>query len=166
MFIRRKVYSVIEDENGEQKLFSTTEFINEDEYVKTFSDKKEVAKKAGIAGGGAVVGAGGTIYGGKKLGEYLQKKGWGKVAEAATNTNLTPEQLEKLEKTAEKQLKTGRILRTPADAIETAAKNTAEGIKKGAEATGKGVAKGAKYTKVISSKEGRRVLKAIKKAKK
>lgn len=33
MFIRRKVYSTFEDENGEERLFSTTEFIDEDQYL-------------------------------------------------------------------------------------------------------------------------------------
>ena len=48
MYIRRKVFSVVTDENGEEKLFSTTEFINEEEYLKEFSDnnyrQKEFAK--------------------------------------------------------------------------------------------------------------------------
>ena len=30
MYIRRKVFSILQDEEGEEKLFSTTEFINED----------------------------------------------------------------------------------------------------------------------------------------
>jgi hypothetical protein len=33
MYIRRKLYSTFEDENGEERLFSTTEFIDEDQYL-------------------------------------------------------------------------------------------------------------------------------------
>lgn len=33
MYIRRKVFSVMEDMYGDEKLFSTTEFINEDTYL-------------------------------------------------------------------------------------------------------------------------------------
>ena len=33
MYIRRKVFSVAYDENGEERLFSTTEFVNEDTYL-------------------------------------------------------------------------------------------------------------------------------------
>ena len=55
MYIRRKVFSVITDENGEERLFSTTEFINEDEYLSeklytsdgdlTLGDKLDIAIK-------------------------------------------------------------------------------------------------------------------------
>ena len=41
MYIRRKVFSsVIDEETGEEKLFSTTEFINEDTYL----EQREYAK--------------------------------------------------------------------------------------------------------------------------
>jgi hypothetical protein len=43
MYIRRKVFSTFEDENGEERLFSTTEFMNEDEYLDEicFSDDED-----------------------------------------------------------------------------------------------------------------------------
>ena len=42
MYIRRKVFSsIIDEETGEERLFSTTEFINEDTYL----EQKEYAKK-------------------------------------------------------------------------------------------------------------------------
>lgn len=55
MYIRRKVFSIITDENGEERLFSTTEFINEDDYLSerlytsggdlTVGDKLDIAIK-------------------------------------------------------------------------------------------------------------------------
>lgn len=33
MYIRRKVFSVIEDESGKERYFSTTEFVNEETYL-------------------------------------------------------------------------------------------------------------------------------------
>lgn len=45
MIIKRKVFSIIRDENGEEKIFSTTEFINEEEYLeRKFSAKGEAVK--------------------------------------------------------------------------------------------------------------------------
>ena len=47
MYIRRKVFSsVFDEETGEEKLFSTTEFINEEEYQKEFASVR-MAKKVG-----------------------------------------------------------------------------------------------------------------------
>lgn len=42
MYIRRKVFSVLLDENGEERLFSTTEFVDEETYLnqKEFGEKK------------------------------------------------------------------------------------------------------------------------------
>jgi hypothetical protein len=46
MYIRRKVFSTFEDENGEERLFSTTEFMNEDQYLDElmYSDPEDEPK--------------------------------------------------------------------------------------------------------------------------
>lgn len=52
MYIRRKVFSVIKDENGEEKYFSTTEFLNEETYLeqKEYGVVDKIATRArGIA---------------------------------------------------------------------------------------------------------------------
>jgi hypothetical protein len=47
MYIRRKVFSsVVDEKTGEEKLFSTTEFVNEEEYQKEFASVR-MAKKIG-----------------------------------------------------------------------------------------------------------------------
>ena len=46
MYIRRKVFSTFEDENGEERLFSTTEFMNEDSYL----DQKEFGMQSKALG--------------------------------------------------------------------------------------------------------------------
>lgn len=45
MYIRRKVFSIGQDENGEQRLFSTTEIINEETYQKQFATTGEALEK-------------------------------------------------------------------------------------------------------------------------
>jgi len=46
MYIRRKAFSVAIDENGEEKLFSTTEIINEDSYLeKLYAEAEKMSKK-------------------------------------------------------------------------------------------------------------------------
>ena len=76
MYIRRKVFSVAFDENGEERYFSTNEIINEEDYLDEvlYSEKKKKEKKShlgrnialGTAGTAAL--AGGGIYGAKKIG--------------------------------------------------------------------------------------------------
>lgn len=76
MYIRRKVFSLLQDENGEERYFSTTEFTREVAEEKTYAKKddkestgKKVAKGAGIAAGATVAAAGSY-----QLGRHLQKK--------------------------------------------------------------------------------------------
>jgi len=82
MYIRRKVFSVALDENGEEKYFSTNEFINEEDYLDEvlFSDDDEESEEKShrgrniaIGAGGAAALTGGGIYGAKKLGQHLSK---------------------------------------------------------------------------------------------
>jgi hypothetical protein len=47
MYIRRKLYSTFEDENGEERLFSSTEFVDEDQYLDEmmYSDEEPEQKE-------------------------------------------------------------------------------------------------------------------------
>lgn len=55
MYIRRKVFSLLQDENGEERYFSTTEFTDERLYAEKEDDEKSgKGKKAAIIGGAAV----------------------------------------------------------------------------------------------------------------
>lgn len=45
MYIRRKVYSVAVDENGEEKLFSTTEIMSEESYLEKLYSENEPEQK-------------------------------------------------------------------------------------------------------------------------
>lgn len=85
MYIRRKVFSVVTDENGEEKLFSTTEFINENEYLENLSNEKYFSEdeendglskkqKAAIATAVTAALATTAVIGGKKLKNRLGKK--------------------------------------------------------------------------------------------
>jgi hypothetical protein len=104
MYIRRKVFSVAIDETtGEEKLFSTTE---------VSSKKDNKAAKAAAAAGAVTLASGATIYGAKKLGEKLDKKGKELVREAG----ITPGAGEKFAK-GQKLEKAGKVLQKPAEKI-------------------------------------------------
>lgn len=45
MYIRRKVFSLLQDETGEERYFSTTDFEISDEEQKEFAEKKDKSKK-------------------------------------------------------------------------------------------------------------------------
>ena len=45
MYIRRKAYSVVIDENGEEKLFSTTEIMSEESYLEKLYSESESEQK-------------------------------------------------------------------------------------------------------------------------
>ena len=166
MFIRRKVYSVVEDENGEQRLFSTTEFVNEGEYIKTFSDDKDkedkkakakkAAKIAGIAGGSAVGAAGTGIGGSYLIGKALKNAGDKEYMNAKN-----AEQYAK----ALKKSKTGLALQAPGKAVVDFVKNpvisTKRGVASASEAVSGGVKKGADAVK--NSKAGEAVSEGVKK---
>ena len=81
MLIKRNVYFSAYDEDGEERLYSATEVVDEMDYLESlYSDSDETLdslKAAGI-GGGAAVGLGGAAYGAYKgapaLEKYLGKK--------------------------------------------------------------------------------------------
>jgi hypothetical protein len=78
MEIRRKVFSLLEDENGEERYYSTTEFemeFDEETGEKMFSEKEEKkgmskGKKAALIGTGAAV----ATVGGLELANILKKR--------------------------------------------------------------------------------------------
>ena len=85
MYIRRKVFSLLTDSEGNERYFSTTEF-NYDAEEKTFAEcegedcsegeKKKSHLGAKIAGGvaGTTAAVGGGIYGANKYGQHMVKK--------------------------------------------------------------------------------------------
>lgn len=93
MYIRRKVYSAVEDENGEIRYFSTNEIISEDDYLENlyseyylddddmerlYSDKEEKEYKKGLSTGAKIaIGAAGAAAAGVGLhyaGAHAAKK--------------------------------------------------------------------------------------------
>lgn len=82
MYIRRKVFSLLQDETGEERYFSTTDITLEDAEQRIFSlneydeeEQREYAEKekglskgqkAAIASAGALATTAATLYGGKK----------------------------------------------------------------------------------------------------
>lgn len=87
MYIKRKVFSVIIDEYGEERLYSSDEYINEEDYLDEvlYSKKKKEEEeedededyekylKGAAIGTGIAGGTAGAVYGGKKLGRRIQK---------------------------------------------------------------------------------------------
>ena len=89
MEIRRKVFSLLEDENGEERYYSTTEFEMDYDWEtgeKYFSEKDDkgmsTAAKIGI-GAGAALGTAGLAYGGGKLMNKAMQKRYDKLANDA-----------------------------------------------------------------------------------
>ena len=82
MYIRRKVFSLLQDENGEERYFSTTEFEDERLYAESDDDEKSgKGKKAAIIGGAAVAPV--AVAGGYQLvrGRKRAEKNWKKLSE-------------------------------------------------------------------------------------
>lgn len=121
MYIRRKVFSVIEDEYGQERLFSTTEFINEDTYLdyRLYADTEDALAGAGAAGltaaaiGGAGYGAHKGIQAAGKSLEKRRNKRYNKLVEDKTkditilnnareNINNAEDLLKKAEKSSGK----------------------------------------------------------------
>ena len=97
MYIRRKVFSIIEDENGEERLFSTTEFVDEETYLqKEFGIVDKLAKA------------------GKKIGKNLKReirdsKTSFKLAAGKDLTAKEVEQVAAKERLAHQKLKRGEL---------------------------------------------------------
>jgi len=175
MYIRRKVFSIGYDENGEERLFSTNEILNEGAYLRMFAEKEEekkeekkgltkAQKRALLAAGGVATTAAG-IYGAKKIGAKRQQLG-----EAINLLNrdvkqMTSKELARLEeiqnnpKLMEKALKVagkmkdvskgaGRMLRQ-GKSLQKPADLIVKGSKKGYNAVADVVKKGFEKTKKL-----------------
>lgn len=74
MYIKRNVYfSAVDQETGEERLFSTTEIMTEEAYQKEFGEKAKGAAYASGAIAGTGAAAYGTIKGSQKLADHLAK---------------------------------------------------------------------------------------------
>ena len=124
MYIRREVYfSAWDDMLGEERLFSTTELVPEEDYLDEllFSDDDNPWKGAAVGGGltaGALgAGAAGAYLGTKGLEKLAEKRGEARKSYinaksgyervAGGHENLSADQLKKLAKKMEKRAKEG-----------------------------------------------------------
>lgn len=170
MYIKRNVYfSAIDQETGEEKLFSVNEIISESDYQKMFAEAAEekksskaktAAKVAGGTAAGATVLAGGA-YGGEKLlnkaGEAVVKSVTGKRGENGKFRKLTAN---------EKKIRDLAIKARDTKTIQNFAGDTANKAKEGATRAGKaakeGAVKAGKVAKDQAVKLGSGALKTIK----
>jgi hypothetical protein len=111
MYIRRKVFSLLQDETGEERYYSTTDF-DLDVEERVFAEAEEEPKKGlskgakiGIGVGGGLAATAAGIVGAKYAGKALLKKG-AKLAESADGAAK-----------AAKYKKAGEALQVPADYI-------------------------------------------------
>ena len=134
MYIRRKVFSTVIDENGEERYFSTNEIINEEDYlnevmysepsneelVKDLNNRKY--KRNNTVGYG-VAGAGLGVIGGTAA--ALRGKNHGRIVEAMTkemmSANPSGQRMSKLANMAGKNARAGAL---KGAAIGTAALGT------------------------------------------
>lgn len=132
MYIRRKVFSLLQDENEEEKYFSTTEFTRENAEERTYAKKddeestgKKVAKGAGIAAGTAVAGTG--AY---QLGRRLQKKYDDKMSAKANAGDGSQKAYKAAKRKLERQdLPVDKAGHTAETAVKDTAKNVAKKTK-------------------------------------
>jgi ElaB/YqjD/DUF883 family membrane-anchored ribosome-binding protein len=135
MEIRRKVFSLLQDENGEERYYSTNEFeISYDEETgeKMFSEVgnkvKEITKKVGDAAGKGFVWMKDKAGNWVKVAKSSIKEAAGKVAEG----------------TKEVAGKVADVAKTAADKVAEGAKVAANKVAEGAKAGAGKVAEGAK----------------------
>lgn len=155
MEIRRKVFSLLEDENGEERLYSTTEFeieFDEETGEKMFSEKEGMSKgkKAALIGTGAAV----ATVGGLELANILKKR------------HLTKAELEELKKLKETvglgkedlkaYVKDYRAGHKGIGFVEKGNKWVAKTGKKALEAGKSGFEKGKEKIKSALKKEGKK----------
>lgn len=120
MYVRRKVFSLLEDVDGEVRYFSTTDFeLTDGSEERYYSDdeKKGMSKAAKVAlgtGAGLAAVAGG-IYGGKKGGQALVKYA-GKYRDKAVK-DLVGDELTRAARRATKMEKIGEAMQVPGDYV-------------------------------------------------
>lgn len=152
MYIRRKVFSLLEDEMGEERYFSTTDFELTDDveerYYSNDEDKKGMSKAAKVAlgtGAGLAAVAGG-IYGGKKFGPKLvsaAEKAKTKALFKALDDEIAGKEVKgAITRKARMMKSAGEGMQKPAKYIESGYKSLKEKLSK----VGKKAAKEGKKT--------------------
>ena len=128
MYIRRKVYSLLQDENGEERYFSTTDFeLTDGAEERYYSDDEGLSRgaKAAIGTGAGLAAAAGAIYGGKRLGNRMLKgamESRRSLANAASKGSLSNKSIiDQIGKIQDKE-KLARKLSAPGDYVVKVAK--------------------------------------------
>ena len=149
MYIRRKVFSLLQDENGEEKYFSTTEFVREDSEEKLFAKKEDdeksgKGKKAAIITGAAVAPV--ALAGGYQLARRGQKKYDDKKSAKANagdgSQSAYKASKRKLERSQSNIVKTEEAIN---EGVRNAAKKTKETVVKAKDATVNGAKKAGNF---------------------
>ena len=160
MLIRREVYfSAIDELTGEERLYSTTELIDEDAYLDElmFSKNEEEEKpkkkmsraaKAALIATGTAATAAGAVYGGKVLGKKVIEK-------KLNNSDL-------LNKLIEKEMKkSGKSAIEANSVVKDRIKNGFYAkIQKPADYVSGQYRRAADYLSKVSTKEGRAAMRA------
>jgi len=162
MEIRRKVFSLLEDESGEERLYSTTEFeieFDKETGEKMFSEKEGMSKgkKAALIGTGAAV----ATVGGLELANILKKKhisaedrkALKRAIEGWKSYGLKKEQIKASTKSRKAALRAGN---KGIGFVEKGNKWIAETGKKALEAGKSGFEKGKEKIKSALKKEGKK----------
>ena len=142
MYIRRKVFSLLHDETGEERYFSTTEINLEEERIFSVDEEDEEKSHRGrniALGTAAALGTtAATIYGAKKLGARLVKEAAKKKSKAAEELlkdsfsgTRGRQSVADLSKKATKYEKVGETLQKPADEIVKIVKSATDKIDRG-----------------------------------
>lgn len=146
MLIKRNVYfSAIDQETGEERLFSLNEILTEEEYLERLcaesEDSKMSSRKKAAIAAGTVAGIAAAIYGGKKLGRALETSG----SKILNNAHVNPGKLGSAINTA--KVKTGRAMQAPADFVVGVGRSAGSVTRKGADkvANSKAVLKAEGY---------------------
>ena len=125
MYVRRKVFSLLEDVDGEVRYFSTTDFeLTDGSEERYYSDdeKKGMSKAAKVAlgtGAGLAAVAGG-IYGAKKGGAAIRRgaaEARRHIANAAHKGQLSDDNIKALMKNVEKKEGVAKVLEAPGDYV-------------------------------------------------
>lgn len=135
MYIRRKVFSLLQDENGEERYFSTTDYELLDEYdEKLYAESedeeeekkdKHIGRKIAIGAAVAPVAAYGAYRGGRALERAIDKKRVAKLEKVEEKTEKIGKKLDKLNKRLED------------NKVDKFQQNVEGGVKKGAKWVGK-----------------------------
>jgi len=138
MYIRRKVFSLLQDENGEERYFSTTEFTDERLYAEKEDNK---GKKAAIAAGATVAGTG-LAAGGYQGARHIGKK----RAERKLNEAIEGGELENIRKASEKMPSENKVDKFGKN-VESKVKRAGQWVK------GKWTGEGNKRVKAVIDEE-------------